>query len=62
VFLLIFSSLIGMIFVISQNKIIENNTTIIFGILGFIGIIISIVRLSTLQKEFFVLVKELEKE
>ena len=61
-FLLIFSSLIGMIFVISQNKIIENNTTIIFGILGFIGIIISIVRLSTLQKEFFVLVKELEKE
>jgi cbb3-type cytochrome oxidase subunit 1 len=58
----IVSGVIGMLFGLTQNKIHLNWGTIILFALGFIGIIISIVRLNTLTKYYQTDLELLEKE
>jgi H+/Cl- antiporter ClcA len=58
----IFSGVVGMIFGLTQNKIHLNWETIILFALGFIGIIIFIVRLNTLTKDYQTDLELLEKE
>jgi len=58
----IVSGVVGMLFGLTQNKIHLNWGTIILLALGLIGIIISIIRLSTLTKDYQNNLEILEKE
>jgi len=58
----ILSGIVGMLFAVSQNKVIVNTSISVFMLLGFIAIFISVKRLSAIDKDYRVLLDELEKE
>ena len=61
-FFAIFSAIIGLVFGISQGKIISNSVTVIFVVLALIGIIIAVQKISNLQNKYYLLLDELERE
>ena len=60
--LAILSGIVGMLFAVSQNKVIINTSISVFMLLGFIAMFISVKRLSVIDKDYRVLLDELEKE
>ena len=60
--LAILSGIVGMLFAVSQNKVIINTSISVFMLLGFIAMFISVKRLSAIDKDYRVLLDELEKE
>ena len=59
--LAIVSGIVGMLFAVSQEKIMINFAISGFAIFGFIGIIISVKRLSAIDTNYRELLDELEK-
>ncbi len=59
--LAIISGIVGMLFAVSQDKVIVNFAISGFAIFGFISIIISVKRLSSIDKIYRELLNELEK-
>lgn len=62
VIFVIVSAVTGVLFSLSQNKIIVNIIVLLLLLFGFIGIIISIKRISSLTKEYLYYLDLLEKE
>jgi hypothetical protein len=60
--LLIISGIVGIIFGASQNKISLNLEIVILFGFGFIGIVLSIIRIHFLTKEYYFNLELLEKE
>ena len=59
--LAIISGIVGMIFAVSQGKVIVNFAISWFAIFGFTGIVISVKRLSSIDTNYRELLDELEK-
>ena len=59
--LAIISGIVGMVFAVSQNKVIVNFAISGFVIFGFIGIVMSVKRLSSIDTNYRELLDELEK-
>ncbi|WP_457746284.1 hypothetical protein [Sulfurimonas sp.] len=59
--LAILSGIIGMVFAASQGKVVINFAISGFVFFGFIGILISVKRLSSIDKNYRELLDELEK-
>ncbi len=59
--LAILSGIIGMVFAVSQGKVVINFAISGFVFFGFFGILISVKRLSSIDKNYRELLDELEK-
>ena len=62
VILAIFSGIIGVGFSMAQHKIEINLLTLLFLFFGFIGILISVIRINVLTKKYYLYLDLLEKE
>ena len=62
VILAIFSGIVGVGFSMAQHKIEINILTFLFLFVGFIGILISVVRINFLTKKYYSYLDLLEKE
>ena len=58
----IFSGVVGIGFSIAQHKIEINLFTFLFLLFGFIGILISVIRMNYLTKQYYFYLDLLEKE
>jgi len=59
--LALISAIVGMLFSITQGKVVVNYAILIFMVAGFLAMLIAVKRLSFIDKDYRELLKELER-